>query len=183
MTTSRMDAKLAELKAQEEHISSLNDVIRIEFKRRSNDCEAAIRRFHELSKTSAIEKNVLEMTMQDLNQQKYFGIGLFLVACAWNAFFSEIYKLDGYLFFMAAFPYANVMYDIYKKESSYKEELTQRNNEIAKCEYELNRNGFPLALAEERHEFLERDERSNDAAIKNIEWKLKLNNALLEQIS
>ena len=181
MGTSSFDAKKAELAAQQERINSLSDAVRIEFNRRKEECKAALYRFHELSKEIDIQKNVHQMTMEDFKTHKYIGIGLFLIACAWNAFFSEIYKLDSYMFLIAAIPYASVTYDMYKKENEYANETTQRNSEISRCAYDLDRIGFSLALAQERHAFLVEDERSEESAIENIEWEMKLNNALIEQ--
>lgn len=182
MATSSFDAKKAELAAQQERINSLSDAVRIEFKRRKEECKAALYRFQELSKEIEIQKNVHQMTMDDFKQQRYFGIGLFLVACFWNAFFSEIYKLENFMFLIAALPYANVAYDMYKKENEYANETTQRNSEISRCAYDLDRIGLSLSLAHERHAFLALDERSEESAIENIEWEMKLNNSLLEQI-
>jgi hypothetical protein len=182
MATSSFDAKKAELAAQQERINALSDAVRIEFKRRKEECKAALYRFHELSKEIEIQKNVHQMTMDDFKQQRYFGIGLFLVACFWNAFFSEIYKLENFVFLFAALPYANVAYDMYKKEKEYANETTQRNTEISRCAYDLDRIGLSLGLAQERHQFLVRDERSEESAIENIQWEMNLNNALLEQI-
>lgn len=182
MATSSFDAKKAELAAQQEQINALSDAVRIEFKRRKEECKAALYRFHELSKEIEIQKNVHQMTMDDFKQQRYFGIGLFLVACFWNAFFSEIYKLENFVFLFAALPYADVAYDMYKKEKEYANETTQRNTEISRCAYDLDRIGLSLGLAQERHQFLVRDERSEESAIENIEWEMNLNNALLEKI-
>jgi Ca2+/Na+ antiporter len=181
MSTTNFDAKMAELAAQQERISALSDAVRIEFKRRKEECNAALYRFDELSKENDIQKNAHQMTMDDFKKQKYFGIGLFLVACFWNALFSHIYKLDIYIFFMAAVPYASVAYDMYKKENEYANETTQRNSEISRCAYDLDRIGLSLKLAQERHSFLARDERSEESAIQNIEWEISLNNALLRQ--
>lgn len=182
MDTSSFDAKKAELAAQQEQINALSDAVRIEFKRRKEECKAALYRFHELSKEIEIQKNVHQMTMDDFKQQRYFGIGLFLVACFWNAFFSEIYKLENFVFLFAALPYADVAYDMYKKEKEYANETTQRNTEISRCAYDLDRIGLSLGLAQERHQFLVRDERSEESAIENIQWEINLNNSLLEQI-
>lgn len=182
MATSSFDEKKAELAAQQERINSLSDAVRIEFKRRKEECKAALYRFHELSKEIEIQKNVHQMTMDDFKQQRYFGIGLFLVACFWNAFFSEIYKLENFMFLFAALPYADVAYDMYKKEKEYANETTQRNTEISRCAYDLDRIGLSLGLAQVRHQFLVRDERSEESAIENIEWEMNLNNSLLEQI-
>ncbi len=183
MDTSSFDAKKAELAAQQERINAMSDAVRIEFKRRKEECKAALYRYHELSKEIEIQKNVHQMTMDDFKQQRYFGIGLFLVACFWNAFFSEIYKLENFVFLFAAIPYASVTYDIYKKENEYANETTQRNTEISRCAYVLDHIGLSLGLAQERHQFLVQDERSEESAIENINWEMRLNNALLEQIS
>ncbi len=183
MATSSFDAKKAELAAQQEQINALSDAVRIEFKRRKEECKAALYRFHELSKEIEIQKNVHQMTMDDFKQQRYFGIGLFLVACFWNTFFSEIYKLENFVFLFAALPYADVAYDMYKKEKEYANETTQRNAEISRCAYDLDRIGLSLGLAQERHQFLVRDERSEESAIENIEWEMNLNNSLLEKIA
>lgn len=182
MDTSSFDAKKAELAAQQERINALSDAVRIEFKRRKEECKAALYRFHELSKEIEIQKNVHQMTMDDFKQQRYFGIGLFLVACFWNAFFSEIYKLENFVFLFAALPYANVAYDMYKKEKEYANETTQRNSEISRCAYDLERIGLSLGLAQVRHAFLVRDERSEESAIENMDWEIQLNNSILEQL-
>lgn len=182
MATTSLDTKKAELAAQLERISTHSDAVRIEFNRRKKECKAALYRFHELSKEKDIQKKVHQLTMDDLKRQQYFGIGLFLVACLWNAFFSEIYKLENFMFLILALPYANVAYDIYKEKNNYANETTQRNSEISNCAYDLDRIGLSLSLAHERHAFLVADERSEESAIENIQWEINLNNSLLEQI-
>jgi hypothetical protein len=182
MDATSLDTKKAELAAQLERISSLSDAVRIEFNRRKDECRAALYRFHELSKEKDIQKGVHQMTMDDLKKQQYFGIGLFLLACLWNAFFSEIYKLENFMFLILALPYANVAYDIYKEKNNYANETTQRNSEISRCVYDLDRIGLSWGHAHERHAFLVADERSEESAIENIEWEMELNNALLEKI-
>lgn len=183
MDTSSFDAKKAELAAQQERINAMSDAVRIEFKRRKEECMAALYRFHELSTEIEVQKNVHQMAMDDFKLQRYFGIGLFLVACFWNVFFSEIYKLENFMLLFAALPYLNVAYDMYKKEKEYANETTQRNTEISRCAYDLDRIGLSLGLAQGRHQFLVRDERSEAAAIENMEWEMNLNNSLLEKIA
>lgn len=183
MDATSFDEKKAELNGQRERISTLSDVVRVEFNRRKDECKAALYRFHELSNEKDIQNGVHQMAMNDLKQQKYFGIGLFLLACFWNAFFSEIYKLESLFFLFAALPYASVAYDINKKENEYANEVTQRNSEISRCAYDLARIGLSLSLAHERHAFLVADERSEESAIENIEWEMELNNSLLEKIT
>jgi len=183
MDTINFDAKKAEHQAQLERITKLSDAVRIEFNRRKEECKAALYRFHELSKEMDIQKNVHQMTRDDFKSQKYFGIGFFLLVCFWNGFFSKIYKLEDVIILLAALPYASVTYDMYKKEREYANETTQRNSEISRCAYDLDRIGLSLSLAQERHEFQVQDERSEESAIENIEWEMKLNNSLLEKIA